>query len=292
MYFGKGEKKLKSWTEGLRFLGRLAGIVFGAVISAYSIQAFIVHAGLAGGGIGGIALLLYYTLRWPIGIMTLILNIPLFVLGWREVSKRFILKTLVGLATFTVFLDLFKGIKPLPIDDLLLAALYGGVVGGIGGGIVFRFGGSLGGTDIVAKVIQRKFGWGMGTTSLFFNVFIILAAWAILGPKTVLYTLVYMFTYSRTIDAVISGIPAKSVMIVSGRAEEVAERILQDVKRGATFLHGQGAYSDREKEIIMCVVSLPEVGRLKQVVREVDPEAFMIVQNASEVLGRGFVPNE
>lgn len=286
-----GGMGLKGWQVARR-IGRLAGITLGAGVSAFSIQAFIVQAGLGGGGVGGIALLLFYSFGLPVGIVTLLLNIPLLILGWREVNRDFVLKTLYGIAVFSLLLELLNGYRPWPFEDLFLGALYGGVVGGVGSGIVFRFGGSLGGTDIVAKVIQRKFGWAMGTTMLVTNALVILASWAVLGPKVVLYTLVSMFAFSRTVDLIQSGVPAKAVTIISPKSDELAHIILTDIGRGATFLSGRGAYSDQDTEIIICVVSLPELWRLKQIVREKDPKAFIIVQNASEVVGQGFMALE
>ncbi len=276
----------------MRLVGSILGIAVGAIITAFNVQAFIVQAGLGGSGIGGIALLLYYQWGFPISLVTLLLNIPLLILGWREVDRNFIIKTLAGLSLFTLFLSLFKGIHPIPMDDLFLGALYGGVIGGLGGGIVFRFGGSLGGTDIIAKIMQRKFGWGMGTTQLYLNGIIILASWAILGPKVALYTVVSIFVSSRMLDTILAGIPAKAVTIITGKAPLLTEHILNDIGRGATIMSGRGAYSNDQKEVIVCVVNLVEVGRLKQSVRDVDPDAFIIVQNASEIVGRGFVLNE
>lgn len=278
---------MKNW-QFLRRIGNLLSITFGSIIIAYSIQGFIVPAGLGGGGVGGIALILLYTFGLPIGFMTFLLNIPLLILGWKEVNQTFVFKTLFGLIIFSVALDLFKGIQPLPFEDIFLGALYGGVLGGIGSGIVFRMGGSLGGTDIIAKVIQRRFGWAMGTTMLSLNALVILLSWAILGPKLALYTLVSMFTSSRTIDVIQSGIPTKSVIIISNQSESLIQRILKDVGRGVTFLHGQGGYSSANKNVMICVVSLSELGHLKRIVKEEDPHSFLIVQNASEVVGRGF----
>ncbi|MDA8226345.1 MAG: YitT family protein [Desulfitobacterium hafniense] len=282
---------MRRW-DLLRKIGVLLGITVGAIMSAFSVQAFVVQAGLGAGGVGGIALLLYYTFGLPIGIMTILLNLPLFILGWREVNKRFVLYTVFGLMLYSLALDLLKGINPIPFQDIFLGSLYGGVLGGIGSGIVFRMGGSLGGFDIVAKVIQRKFGWDMGTTMLIMNVVIILISWAILGPKIALYTLVSMFAFSRTVDIVQSGIPAKAVTIISNHYEKLSPRIISELGRGVTFLHGRGGYSSESKEVIICVVSLPELGQLKRVVKEVDPKAFMIVQNASEVVGQGFIALE
>lgn len=278
---------MKLWYN-LKRVGPLLGIILGAILVAYSVQGFIVPAGLGGGGIGGIALILFYILGFPIGVMTFLLNIPLFFLGLREVSRQFVIKTLIGLVVYSLALDLFKGIRPLPFEDIFLGALYGGVLGGVGSGIVFRLGGSLGGTDIVAKVIQRRFGWAMGTTMLFFNAIIILISWAFLGPKVALYTLVSIFVTSRTVDVIQGGIPAKAVTIITGNADIVVSRIHHEVGRGATFLQGRGSFSAEEKSILICVVSMPEIGHLKRVIREVDPHAFLIIQNASEVVGQGW----
>ncbi len=273
-------------------IGGILAIAAGAIIAAYGVQAFVVPSGLGGGGVGGIALLLLYTLKLPIGLMTFLLNIPLFVLGWREINKDFIFKTIWGLVIFSIFLDLFKGINPVPLNDIFLGAVYGGVFSGISSSIVFRFGGSLGGTDIISKVIHRRYGVPMGTSALAINSLIILVSWAILGSNRALYTLVNLFVYGRVLDIIQSGVPSKSITIISDQPEALVDRIMVDLGRGATFLSGRGAYSNEPKNVIICVVSLPELGRLKQAVRDVDPEAFMIVSNAGEVLGRGFLKNE
>ena len=279
-------------SKRLRSVLGITGIALGAILAAFGVQGFIVPSGLGGGGIGGIALLLYYTLKLPIGLMTFFLNIPLFVLGWREVNRKFVFKTIWGLAIFSLFLDLFKGVQTISIDDIFLGALYGGVISGISSSLIFHFGGSLGGTDIVSKVIQRKYGVPIGTSSLAINSVIILISWVILGPKAALYTLVTLFVYGRVLDLIQSGVPSKSITIISDQSEALVNRIMVDLGRGATFLHGRGAYSCEPKDVIICVVSLPEIGRLKQAVREVDPQAFMIVQNAGEVFGTGFISND
>lgn len=279
-------------TKRTKFVGGIIGIAVGAILAAYGIQGFIVYSGLGSGGVGGIALLLYYTLDLPIGVMTFLLNVPLFVLGWREVDKQFVFKTIWGLAILSIFLDIFSGVQPFDFNDVFLGALYGGVIFGFATAIVFHFGGSLGGTDIVSKVIQKKYGVPMGTSALAINGVIILISWAVLGPKAALYTLVMIFVFGRVLDLIQSGVPAKSITIISDRSKELVDRIMVDLGRGATFLHGRGAYSCEAKDIIICVVSLPEIGRLKRAVREIDPNAFIIVQNAGEVFGSGFITNE
>lgn len=279
-------------TKRVRSILGIFTIAIGSIVAAFGIQGFIVPSGLGGGGVGGVTLLLFYTVNLPIGLMTFILNIPLFVLGWREVNKKFVFKTIWGLAIFSLFLDLFKGVQTIAIDDIFLGALYGGVISGVSSSLIFHFGGSLGGTDIVSKVIQRKYGVPMGTSSLVINGLIIIISWAILGSTAALYTLVMLFVYGRVLDLIQSGVPTKSIIIISDQSEALVNRIMVDLGRGATFLHGRGAYSSEPKEVIICVVSFPEIGRLKQAVREVDPQAFMIVQNAGEVFGTGFISND
>ena len=279
-------------TKRVRSVLGITSIAIGSVMAAYGVQGFIVPSGLGGGGVGGIALLFYYTLKLPIGLMTFLLNIPLFVLAWREVNRKFVFKTIWGLTFFSLALDLFKYLQPIANNDIFLGALYGGVISGISSSIIFHFGGSLGGTDIVSKVIQRKYGVPMGTSALAINGVIIMISWAILGSKAALYTLVTIFVYGRVLDLIQSGVPSKSITIISDRSEALVSRIMVDLGRGATFLQGRGAYSCEPKDVIICVVSLPEIGRLKQAVREVDPQAFMIVQNAGEVFGSGFISND
>lgn len=275
-----------------KYIGEIIGIAFGSVLGAYGFQGFIVYSGLGSGGVGGIALLLYYTLNLPIGVVTFLLNVPLLILGWREVDKHFVFKTIWGLTVFSIFLDLFVGVQPFNFDDILLGALYGGVILGVSTAIVFQFGGSLGGTDIISKIIQRKYGVPIGTSALVINGVIILLSWVVLGPKAALYTLVMLFVFGRALDLIQSGVPTKSITIISDRSEALVDRIMLDLGRGATFLHGRGAYACEPKDIIMCVVSLPEIGRLKRAVREIDPQAFIIIQNAGEVYGSGFFTNE
>lgn len=279
-------------TKRARSVLGIIGIAIGAIIAAFGVQGFIVPSGLGGGGVGGIALLLFYTLKLPIGLMTLLLNVPLFILGWREVNKKFVFKTIWGLVIYSIALEIFKGFHPVAIDDIFLGALYGGVISGLSSSLIFHYGGSLGGTDIVSKIIQRKYCVPMGTSALAINGCIILISGAILGPKVALYTLVTMFVYGRVLDLIQSGVPLKSITIISDQSEALVDKIMTDLGRGATFLQGRGAYSCEPKDVIICVVSLPEIGRLKQAVREVDPKAFMIVQNAGEVFGTGFVSNE
>lgn len=257
---------------------------------ALGTQGFIVAAKLGGGGVAGIALLVYYLAGFPIGVTTIVLNIPLLLVGWREIGRPFMVRTAYGVLISSIFLDLFKGIHFVPYGDLLLGALYGGIIQGIGGSIVFRFAGSLGGTDIIAKILNRRRGYTIGNVSLATNAVVIGLSLFILGSRVTMYTLVALYVSTKVIDAVLAGIPAKAAMIISERGDDIAEAIITEVQRGVTVLRGQGGYTQGEKELLLCVVSLTELVAIKRLVKEMDPTAFVIVNDTKEVLGKGFTP--
>ncbi|HWJ03761.1 MAG TPA: YitT family protein [Verrucomicrobiae bacterium] len=265
-----------------------AGISVGAALFALGTQGFVVAVKLGGGGVSGLALLSFYLWAIPIGMTTILLNIPLLIVGWQELGRRFILRTAYGVFVSSIFLDLFKGLNFVPTGDVLLGALFGGVVQGIGGALVFRFEGSLGGMDIVAKILQRRYGYSIGNTGLVASIVVIGASVAILGPVVAMYTLVSLYVSSKVLDAILEGIPAKSAMIISEYGELLAQKIMADAGRGVTVVKGRGAYTMGDKDVLICVVALSELVRLKRLVKETDPNAFVIVNDAKEVLGKGF----
>ncbi len=271
-----------------RILLDILGISVGSAIFALGTQGFIVASRLGGGGVSGLALLAYYLLAWPISLVTVILNIPLLVVGWREVGPRFISRTAVGVFMSSLFLEVFRGISLVPSGDVLMGALYGGVVQGIGVAVVFRSEGSLGGNDIVAKVLNRRYGYSIGNISLVANVVIILASWVVLDSRQIMYTLVALFVSTKVLDAILEGIPAKSAMIITENGSAIAQTIIKEVHRGATILTGKGGYTHGNKDVVLCVVSLSELVRVKRLVKALDPMAFVIVGDAKEVLGKGF----
>ena len=267
----------------------LLGIALGAAVFALGTQGFVMAVKLGGGGVSGMALLAYYLWSLPVGLITGILNVPLLILGWREMGTRFVIRTTFGVIMVSMFLDLFKGLNFVPTGDVLLGGLYGGVVQGIGGALVFRFEGSLGGTDIVGRVLNRHYGYTIGNVGLVINICVIGLSLVILGPITAMYTLVSLYVSSKVLDAILEGMPAKSAMVISGHGGFLAEKILEEVGRGVTVLNGRGAYTRGDKDVLLCVVGLSELVRLKRLVKELDPEAFVIVSDAKEVLGLSLI---
>lgn len=264
------------------------GITLGAAVSALGTQAFIVVVKLGGGGIGGLAILAHYLWAWHIGLVVAILNIPLLIFGWREIGQGFVIRTTFGVFMNSLFLEVFRSVNFVPNHDVLLGALFGGVVQGIGGALVFRFEGSLGGTDIIAKTLNRRYGFRIGNVGFIANIFVVSLSLVVLGPVTAMYTLVSMYVYSKVLDAIVEGIPAKSAMIISAYGDVLAKKIIAESSRGVTLLQGRGAYTGEQKDILVCVVAVSELVRLKRMVKQIDPEAFVIVNDAKEVLGKGF----
>ena len=264
------------------------GITAGAAIFAIGTQGFVVAVKLGGGGVSGLALLLYYLWALPIGLSSIALNIPLLVIGWQQLGRRFIIRTTYGVLISALFLDLFRGFNFVPNGDVLLGALYGGVVQGVGGALVFRFEGSLGGMDIVAKILNRHLGYSIGNIGLGASVLVIGLSLAVLGPVVAMYTLVSLYVSSKVIDGMLEGIPAKSATIITAYGDLLAGKMIQESGRGVTIMRGRGAYTSEDKDVLLCVVQLSELVRLKRMVNEWDPNAFVIVGDAKEVLGKGF----
>lgn len=274
----------------------VAPILLGTAIYAFGLLYFIVPNQLMEGGVTGITILLNYAFNIPIFLTTLVLNLPLFFLGWKVLGGRQIVYTGVGIGSLTIFLWLFERmihsgwIVPFTTEhDFILASLYAGVTLGLGLGVVFRFGGTTGGVDIVARICGRKFGWSMGQVILFIDIIIIGASLLYIPREKILYTLVAVFIASRVIDFIQEGAyAAKAFTIISDSAPEIADLITIELDRGVTLIPAIGAYSKQAKHIVYCVVSRQEIRRLSQLVKSVDPRAFVIINDVHDVQGEGF----
>jgi uncharacterized membrane-anchored protein YitT (DUF2179 family) len=267
----------------------IIAIIIGSWIFALGINLFIIPAELMEGGVTGIAILLKYIFNISPALTTLILNIPLFIIGWKVLGKKAMVYTILGTVALSFFLWLTEDWPfPAPTDPLL-NVLYAGVTVGIGLGIIFRNGGTTGGVDIIARLGNKFFGWSIGRTIFTADVIVIGFSAFFIDINKVLYTLVAVFIGSRVIDFVIEGAyAAKAAMIISDRAPQIAEKVMAELDRGSTLLKGKGAYTGSDKEVLYCVVYRGELIRLKNLVREIDPKAFIVVNRVSDVLGEGF----
>ncbi|HZG16449.1 MAG TPA: YitT family protein [Candidatus Bathyarchaeia archaeon] len=274
-------------------LKSIIAIIIGTAIMGFGINAFNIPNNLAEGGITGISIIIKLLL--PVvdqGIVYFLLNIPLFILGWKVLGRAAFVYTIIGTVSLSVFLSLFEGTLALPLDDKLLASLYAGVAVGAGLGIIFRYGGTTGGVDIIARLLQKHFGISMGRTLFFGDILVIGASLIYLSVESAMYTLVAVFISARVIDFFQDGAYAgKALTIISNHAQEIANQILA-VGRGVTLLSGRGAFSGEAKDVVYVVVSRNEIVRFKSIVQEVDPHAFVIVNDVHEVLGEGFTFDE
>lgn len=268
---------------------RYLGIALGCFIASCSINLFLVPSHLLTGGATGIAIIFYYLAGLPIGLQTFLYNIPLLAAAWKTMGKVYTVDIIIGTAIFSACLDATKFLNAYAsINDVMLAAIFGGAFNGIGYGIVFRMNGSTGGFDIIGAIVKKYYSLNMGGVIFGFNCLIMLVAAFLFGMAPAMLTLICMFVNAMVTDKVIAGFNSrKAVLIVSDKAENIAEGIME-VGRGVTFLHGQGAFTRRERNVVFVVVTLTQVAKIKLIANAIDSNAFMIIMSANEVMGRGF----
>jgi uncharacterized membrane-anchored protein YitT (DUF2179 family) len=269
-------------------------ILIGSILQAGSLRVFLIPAKLASGGVSGLSQIINSFTGWPIGVMVLIGNIPLLILGWRFLGgPRFATRTAFAILSFSILVDL-----PLPFlpqegitGDLVLNSLYGGVVSGVGFGLVYKGRGTSGGSDILARILSSWRGIPVSQSYLMTDAVIIFLAGISFSWENALYALVMLY---------VSGIAAESIsqgsnilrtgLIITGRPEPIIEEIFNRLRRGVTIMNARGGYSGEDKSILLCVVTRAEIPHLKDLTNEIDPKAFLIIGQAHEVRGEGFLP--
>ena len=266
-------------------------IVVGCGLFGLAFNLFLEPNELNAGGISGLSMIfVHLTKLASVGVVTAILNLPLFILGRLKIGKRFFYGSLVGVVCTSVFLDLFA-VLPVPETDPLLAALYGGALCGLGLGIVFSAGYSTGGSDIIVRLLKLK--WQnvpIGTINMGFDLTVaVLTGLVFRDFSRTLYSGVAIFVAGQVLDDVVYRFDySKVVLIISREYDAVAKGIATELNRGATFLHGEGTYSGKETKVVLTAVKRQQLAELKALVVSVDPDAFIIVQEAHQVLGDGF----
>lgn len=293
-----------------------AAITFGSAIMAIGIGIFLVDARVVPGGVSGLSMAIHYLSNntIPVGITMWILNVPLFLWGIKELGKQFGVRTFVGFTLNSFFIDFFRGdipgfgfvrlqdtstIQDLLQNDFLFLILIGAVLLGVGLGIIFKFKGTTAGSDIVAAIMQKRFGVKPGMAIMIIDFVVIALAGFIIEIKDLsagrpafsltLYAFFLLFISSRIIDVIIDGFDyARAAYIISDKHEELAQRIISELSRGATAIKSRGLYRNVERDVIFTVVTMRELGLLSDIIKEVDPDAFVIINNVHEVLGEGF----
>ena len=272
------------------FFQKTIGILFGSFFIALGLVIFFVPNKIAPGGVTGIATVLHYLFNIRVGILVLAINIPLFLIALKILGKRVGIKTLWGILTLSILIELLSQLNPVITENYFLATIYGGALAGLGLGIVFRFGGTTGGTDLIAAIINRYFpSISMGRGLLIIDAFVITSAGIVFNAELALYAMIAIFVQSKIIDFVQEGLDyTKSVIIVSNKSDEIAEAIMKELNRGVTGLRGFGVYSGEEKNVLLITISRAEITKLKNTIFDIDDKAFVILNNAHEVLGEGF----
>lgn len=271
-------------------------ILFGAAIFSFGLVHFNMQNNLAEGGFTGLTLIIYQLTGFNPSYSNLILNIPLFFVGWKYLGRTSFYYTIIGTVSLSVWLWVF-GKYQLTIElghDLILVALFAGVFIGVGLGIIFRYGGTTGGVDIIAQFAHKLFGLPMGRVMFIFDAcVIVLSILTYLSYREAMYTLVAVFVGSRIIDFIQEGTySARGAMIISDKNEEIAKKIMTELERGVTVLNGYGSFTKQKREILYCVVSKNELFKLKNAITSVDPHAFVSVSEVNDVLGEGFTLDE
>ncbi|WEV60695.1 YitT family protein [Streptococcaceae bacterium ESL0729] len=269
-------------------------VTVGTAIYAFGFVEFNMAHQLAEGGVSGITLIIHALLGINPAFTRVILNIPPFILGYKYLGKKSIAYTIYSTIVMSIFIYYFQKFDlSINVDgDFLVAGILAGTFAGVGTGIIFRFGGTSGGSDIIAKVLEIKKGVQLGQALLFIDIIVLVASLSYIDVKHMMYTLIASFVYSKAVEIIQNGgYAVRGMIIISNKAEEAGIKLVNEIDRGATFLNGEGVYSGTDKKVIYIVLSPEEIPRVKNLMLDVDPNAFISVINVHEVIGSGFTYN-
>lgn len=272
------------------FISDFFRIAIGTIIMAAGLELFLIPNQLSTGGFSGIAIIIYYLLKIPVGTTIFLLNIPLFIIAYFKVGKEFFAKAVIGTIFLSIFLNAFEKINPIT-EDRFLAFLYGSVIVGIGTAIVLKVNGSTGGTDLLANII-RSFKPHLKTGSLIValdTIIVIANTFFFKDIEVGLYSALAIYILGKILDIFFEGINfTKMLIIISPKWEEISKKINEELRRGTTALYGEGMYTKEEKKLLLCIMSRSEIVEARKLIEEIDPTAFVIISNAREVYGKGF----
>ncbi len=279
--------RFKEMLQQSRTIGwNLMLILVGSVLCAIAVKGILVPKQFLAGGVTGLAILVHYVFpALPIGLGYFLLNIPLFAIGWMFVGRRFFWYSLAGMLIFSAVI--FWPYPVFPIEDMILNALTAGIISGIGSGIILRSLGSAGGLDILSVILFKRFSMRPGTTVMTFHALLLIIAVFRLPMETILYTLIYLYINSYIVNLVVIGLnQRKAIMIISAQWKEISRQIMDRLQRGVTIVRGQGGYSGQQLHILYSVITFTELSRFKELIRQVDPHAFVVVTETLEVMGK------
>jgi len=272
--------------ENIRqFFWNLILITTGSCICALAVNGILIPRKFVSSGVTGVALIFHYIIPYlPVSVLYLLFNVPLFALGWKYVSRRFFIYSIIGTAVFSAAMEWI--VVPIQVQDPLLCSLLAGIIMGVGVGIILRSAGSSGGTDIISVMVQTRFSIRLGYTVLAFNGIVLAASAMLFSLEIALYTLIYMYVSSHILDLVVTGLSQrKSVMIISKSQGDIIIRILKELNRGVTVIKGQGGYSGEPEDIIYTVIAFRDLASMKRLINKIDPHAFVVFSDTAEVMG-------
>lgn len=263
-------------------------VFMGMLISSIGINVLLTPGGLLGGGVAGLAVVINHLSGLNVGIASFLLNIPIFILGFKYLNKKFCIVSLINAMLFSVVLGLTANIR-MPINDIFLQSVFGGIFAGVGYGLVFKGETTLGGLDILGAILKQKLNIPIATTSLAINIVVVTLGGFIFGIKPAMYTLISIYLSATMMDKVKDMLDTKSsVMLISDKYNEIAEDIMNKMKRGVTFIEAEGAYSKEKKRILYCIVSSSEIHKVKSIALAHDEKSFISINSISDVKGSGF----
>lgn len=272
-------KIFKQWIVPLFF------ITVGAVIAAFALEEFLVPFKILDGGVVGISMIISQLSGMPLGILTIVLNVPFMIIGFKRLGIRFLIRSVYAMVLFSVFLGVFSDMKEVTDKEILVVA-FGGVLLGVGVGLILRYGGCLDGTEIVAMLLSHHIEFSVGQIVLFFNIVIYGVAGILFGPDRALYSLLTYFITSKVIDIVENGMEqGKSVMIITDHGKDIADAIYTQLGRTCTQMEGKGMVSNGKKTVLYCVITRVEVSAIKKIINDADVSAFMTISDVSEIVG-------
>lgn len=284
----EAKQKVKRRRKIIAYIKKYLFLFVGSIITAIGLEIFLVPNNVIDGGIVGISIMASFLTGKPLGFFLVVLNIPFLYLGYKQIGKTFAISTTFAIFSLSYWTSYFHPVSEIT-HDLFLAAIFGGIITGLGVGIIIRHGGSLDGTEIVAIIMDKRSGFSVGEIVMFMNLFILSSAGLIFQWDRAMYSLVAYFIIAKVIDVVIKGLDeANGVMIVTSDPDAISAALMARLGRGVTILHGEGGYTGDPKKVLYCVVTRLEVDKLKAIVMEKDENAFVTITPVHDIMGGRF----
>ncbi len=268
----------------------ILGTVIGSAIMAFGVSSFLLPNKLSSGGVSGITTIIYYLFNIPMGTMIILINLPLFIFAWYRIGKGFLVKSLIGTVSLSLFIDILDKYPPITTDKFL-ASIYGGVIIGIGTAIILKVDSSTGGTELATNLIKTYNPYiSISRYLTIIDITIVTLNVVFLGNIEIgLYSAIAIYLYGKMVDIIFEGVYfTKLLFIISDKNQEIADAIKNEVQRGVTGLYGKGMYKNEDKLVLICAASRGDVYQIKDLARKIDKRSFIVVANAREVVGKGF----